>query len=150
MPTKANSWIYILIIHWSLFGYLMTGYSHSYHWIRLIHCGAPQRDVLSDNMVFWVVTQKFLFHALPVLFIKYCYELCIQRQMVVTQSFYFILCQSSLWSTVICFVHKDKLWFDESMSVIFCMENTWKRILLFPLHIELNLKTLLCNWRDSP
>ena len=26
------------------------------------------------------------------------------------------------------------------MPVIFCMENTWKRILLFPLHIELNLK----------
>ena len=27
-------------------------------------------------------------------------------------------------STVISFVYKDKLWFDESMSVIFCMENT--------------------------
>ena len=30
----------------------MTGYSHSYHSIKLIHCGAPQRDVLSDKMVF--------------------------------------------------------------------------------------------------
>ena len=29
----------------------MTGYSHSYHSIKLIHCCAPQRDVLSDNMV---------------------------------------------------------------------------------------------------
>ena len=62
-------------------------------------------------------------HALPVLFIKYCYKLCIQRQMVVTNTFYFMLCQSSLLSTVISFVYKDKWWFDESMSVIFCMEN---------------------------
>ena len=30
----------------------MTGYSQSYHSIKLIHCGAPQRDVLSDKMVF--------------------------------------------------------------------------------------------------
>ena len=29
----------------------MTGYSHWYHWIKLIHCGAPQRDVLSAKMV---------------------------------------------------------------------------------------------------
>ena len=28
-----------------------TGYSHSYHSIKLIHCGAPQRDVLIDKMV---------------------------------------------------------------------------------------------------
>ena len=89
----------------------MTSYSHSYHSIKLIHCGVPQRDVLSDKMVFWVVTH----------------------------SFYFMLCQSSLSSTVISFVYKDKLWFDESMSVIFYMENTWKRILLFPLHINSSL-----------
>ena len=30
----------------------MTGYSHSYHSIELIYCGAPQRDVLSDKIVF--------------------------------------------------------------------------------------------------
>ena len=84
----------------------LTGYSHSYHSIKLIHCGAPQRDVLS------------------VLFIKYCYKLSIQRQTVVTDIFYFILCQSFILSTVISFVYKDKLWFDENMSVIFCMENT--------------------------
>ena len=30
----------------------MTGYSNSYHLIKLIHCNAPQRDVLSDKMVF--------------------------------------------------------------------------------------------------
>ena len=73
----------------------MTGYFHLYHSIKLIHCGAPQRDVLSDKMVFWVVTHIF----------------------------YFMLWQSSLLSTVISFVYKDKLWFDESISVIFCMEN---------------------------
>ena len=73
----------------------MTGYSQSYHSIKLIHCDAPQRDVLSDKMV-WVVTH----------------------------SFYFMFCQSSLLSTVISFVYKDKWWFDESRSVIFCMENT--------------------------
>ena len=36
----------------------------------------------------------------------------------------FMLCQSSLLSTVISFEYEDKLWFDESMSAIFCMENT--------------------------
>ena len=48
----------------------------------------------------------------------------ILRQIVATHSFYFMLCQSYLLSAVISFVYKDKLWFDESMSVIFCMENT--------------------------
>ena len=41
-----------------------------------------------------------------------------------TRIFYFMLFQSSLLSTVVSFVYKDKLWFDESMSVIFCMKNT--------------------------
>ena len=39
----------------------MTGYSHLYHSIKLIHCSAPQRDVLSDKMVLWVVTHSFYF-----------------------------------------------------------------------------------------
>ena len=56
--------------------------------------------------------------------------------MVVTHIFYFMLCQPFLLSTVISFVYEDKWWFDESMSVIFCVENTRKRILLFPLHIN--------------
>ena len=56
--------------------------------------------------------------------LKYCYKLCIQSHMAVTRIFYFMLCQSSLLSTVISFAYKDKLWFDETMSVIFCMENT--------------------------
>ena len=73
----------------------MTGYSHSYHSIKLIYCGAPQKDVLSDKIVLSVVTH----------------------------SFYFMFCQSSLLSTVISFVYKDRWWFDKSMSVIFCMEN---------------------------
>ena len=50
--------------------------------IKLIHCGAPQRDVMSDKMVFCVVTN----------------------------SFYFMLCQSYLLSKVIRFVYKDKWW----------------------------------------
>ena len=29
----------------------MTGYSHLHYSIELIHCGAPQRDVLSDKIV---------------------------------------------------------------------------------------------------
>ena len=50
-------------------------------------------------------------------------KLSIQRQMVVTHTFYFMLCQSSLLSTVISFVYKDKMkWFDESMSII----SVWK------------------------
>ena len=52
------------------------------------------------------------------LIIKYRYKLCIQRQMVVTHITYFMLCQSSLLSTVVSFAKKDKLWFDQSMSVI--------------------------------
>ena len=89
----------------------MTGYSHSYHWIKLIYCGASQRDVLSDKMVLWVVTHIF----------------------------HFVLCQSSLLSTVINFVYKDKWLFDESMSVIFCMENTWKEFFY-------SLSTLIPHW----
>ena len=49
-------------------------------------------------------------------------KLSIQRQMVMTHTFYFMLCKSSLFSIVISFVYKEK-WFDERMSVIFCMEN---------------------------
>ena len=73
----------------------MTGYSHSYNSIKLIHCGAAQRDVLSKKN--GVVSGD-------------------------SYSFYFMLCQSSLVSTVISSVYKDKWWFDESISVIFCME----------------------------
>ena len=29
----------------------ITRYSHSYHSIKVIHCGTPQRDVLGDKMV---------------------------------------------------------------------------------------------------
>ena len=44
----------------------MTGFSHSYHSMKLIHCGAPQIDVLSDKMVLSVVTHSLEFNALPV------------------------------------------------------------------------------------
>ena len=85
----------------------------------------------------WMPRGFLLFLAFPVFFIMYCYKLCIQRKMVVTPIFYFMLCQSSLiLSTVISFVYKDKWWFDVIMSAIFCRENTWKRILLFPLQIN--------------
>ena len=51
-------------------------------------------------------------------------KLSIQRQMMVlTDTFYFMLCQSSLLSTAVSCVHKDKWWFDESLSVIFCIES---------------------------
>ena len=39
---------------------------------------------------------------------EYCYKYCIQRQMVVTHIFYFMLCQSSLLSTVIHRMDKRK------------------------------------------
>ena len=91
-----HKFTYSLFIGLCLVTSNMTRYAHSYHSLKLIYCGAPQRDVLSDKMVFRVVTH----------------------------SFYFMLCQSYLSSTVIIFVYKDKLWFDESMSVIFCIENT--------------------------
>ena len=50
-------------------------------------------------------------------------KLSIQGQMVVTHTIYLMLCKSSLFSTVISFVYKDRWWFDESISVIFCVEN---------------------------
>ena len=42
--------------------------------------------------------------------------------------------ESSLLSTVISFVYKDKWWFDESMSVIFCTENLKKNSLIPSSH----------------
>ena len=35
--------------------------------------------------------------------------------MVVNHTSYFMLCKSSLLSTIISFVYKDKWWFDESV-----------------------------------
>ena len=61
----------------------MTGYSHSCHWIKLIYCGCTSKRC-----------------------IEYCHKLCLQRQMVTTHIFYFMLCQSSLLNTVISFVCK--------------------------------------------
>ena len=43
---------YLLSIGLCSVTFNMTGYSHSYHSIKLIHCGASQRDVMSDKMVF--------------------------------------------------------------------------------------------------
>ena len=47
-----HEFTYSLFIDLCSVTYNMTGYSHSYLSIKLIHCGAPQRDVLSDKMVF--------------------------------------------------------------------------------------------------
>ena len=159
----------------------MTGYSHSYHSIKLIHCSAPKRDVLSDKMVSWVLTRSlyfmlcqsyllstvinfldkdkwwwliFLFHALPVFYIKYCYKLSIQRQMVVTHIFLFY----ALPVFFIKYCHKLCI---QRQTVV-----RWKHVsyLLYEKYlkhnsfipaphscfIELNFKTLLCNWRGSP
>ena len=71
-----------------------------------------------NRFVFCVVVAEF-----AVLMETRLCKLSIQRQMVVTHTFYFVLCKSSLLSSVISFAYKDKLWFDESMSVIFCVEN---------------------------
>ena len=110
---------FILIIYWSLFVYLWHDRLlpfESFDKTHSLQC--PQRDVLSNKMKFWVVNHSFCF----------------------------MLCQSSLLSTVISFVYKDKWWFDESMPVIFCMENTWKRILFIPSPHWIKLE----NWRGSP
>ena len=62
MPVKVT--VDSLLIHeftYSLFIGLcsvtsgMTGYSHLYHSIKLIHCGAPQIDVLNDKIVFFII-----------------------------------------------------------------------------------------------
>ena len=37
----------------------MTSCSHSYHSIKLIHCGAPQRDALSDQVQVQVQVQFY-------------------------------------------------------------------------------------------
>ena len=68
-----------------------------------IHCGAPQRDVLSDKMVLWVVTSSFYF-ILTSLFCYLCYKLCIQNKWWWLIFFYFMLCQSSLLDTVMCMI----------------------------------------------
>ena len=46
-----HAFAYSLFIGLCLVTSNMTGYSYSSHSIKLIHCGAPQRAVLSDNMV---------------------------------------------------------------------------------------------------
>ena len=46
-----HAFAYSLFIGLCLVTSNMTGYSHSYHSIKLIHCGAPQRDVLNDKVV---------------------------------------------------------------------------------------------------
>ena len=42
---------HLLYVGVYLFNSNTTGHSHSFHAIKLIHCGAPQRDVLSDKIV---------------------------------------------------------------------------------------------------
>ena len=83
----------------------MTGYSQSCRSTKLIHWGAPKRNVLSDKIVLGVAIHIF----------------------------YFMLYYSSLLSTVISFVYKDKWWFNEGVSVIFYMDST-EKIVLFSVH----------------
>ena len=58
-----------------------------------------------------------------------------------------MLCQSSLLRTVISFVYKDKLWFNENMSVIFCMEILEKKFFyslsILKVLIELKLENFV-------
>ena len=49
-------------------------------------------------------------------------KLSIQRQMVVTHTFHFMLCKSSLFSTVISFGYKARWWFDEKCQLF----SVWK------------------------
>ena len=90
--------------------------------IRIIRYNSFAAVPLKKEM-YWVIKWCFewwlivLFHALPVFFIEYCHKLCIQRQMVVR------------WKHLSYFLYGKYL----------------KRILIFPLHIELYLKTLLCE-----
>ena len=94
--------------------------------------------------MYWVIKWCFewrlvvFFNALPVLFIKYRYKGCIQRQMVVTHF--------SFHALPVCFIkychklcNKDKWWFDESMSVVFCMEILEKELFY-------SLSTLILHW----
>ena len=46
-----RAFAYSLFVHVHSVIYHMTGFSHSCYSIKLIHCGAPQSDVLSDKMV---------------------------------------------------------------------------------------------------
>ena len=62
-------------------------------------------------------------------------KLSIQRQMVMTHTFYFMLCKFSLFSTVISFVYKDKWWFDESSQLF----SIWK---IFEKEFFYSLSTL--------
>ena len=96
----------------SVTSYPVTGYSHSYHSIKLIHYSALQRDVLSNKMVFWVVTHRF----------------------------YFMLCQSSLLSTVISFVYKDKWWSMKACQLF----SVWK---IFEKEFFYSLYTLNQTWK---
>ena len=47
----AFACVYTLFIELCSVTSNITDYSHSYHSIKLICCGAPQRDALSDKMV---------------------------------------------------------------------------------------------------
>ena len=60
------------------------------------------------------------------------YKLSMQRQMVVTNTFYFMLCESFLLSTVISFIYKDNRWFDEGMSVYFLYGKYLKKSSFIP------------------
>ena len=121
-----HAFVYSLFIGLCSVTFNMTGHSHSYHSIKLVRCGAPQRDVLSDKMVLWAATHSFYFHALPVFFIKYCHKLCFQRQMMVRPKHVSYLLYGK-------YLKKNS--FIPSPHLFF---------------IELNLKTLLCNQRGSP
>ena len=100
MPAKftgdsllIREFTYSLFIGFCLVTSDMTGYSHS---IKLIHCGAPQRNILNDKMMFWVVIHSFYVMLCQSYLLGTVISFFIQRQIVVTHIFYFILCQSPL------------------------------------------------------
>ena len=89
----------------------MTGYSHSYHLIKLIHCSAPQRDILRDRMVFWVVTHSLYFIANFELNKAILWEGWLLKHIITL----FFLCRGhgvcGKWKPdFVSFLYKDKWW----------------------------------------
>ena len=85
----------------------MTGHSHSFHPIKFIQCGAPQRDVLSDEMVLCVVTHSFYFMLCQSSLLSTVKALYTKTNGG-DSYFYYMLCQSPLLSIVTSFAYKDK------------------------------------------
>ena len=82
---KRNLVLFILGVWLYVFAYSVSpllGWSEYIHTPSYLVC-FPVYEKIVSYIVLGIVTLVILFHALPVFFIKYCYKLCIRRQMVV-------------------------------------------------------------------